>query len=85
METKHITLDSFEYNGKEYYAEGTVSYYLTIESGDYEVPSSSEIDIEGLEIEVLKVYRPQFNDWVECYQPSIIKAVTEEIKSNFEL
>lgn len=85
METKTVILDSFEYNGKEYYCEAVVSYYINIEAGDYDTPSSSEVEIEGIEVEVLEVYSPQFNDWSECFQPSVIKAVTKEITNNFEL
>ena len=85
METKTVILDSFEHNGKEYQAEATVTYSINVEPGDWDTPSSSEIDIEGVEIWELNVYRPQFNDWVECNQSSVAKAVTEEIRSNFEV
>jgi hypothetical protein len=85
METKTVILDSFEYNSKEYYCEAVVTYSITIEAGDYDTPSSSDIDIEGVEIEECKVYNPIFNNWSECFQPSVIKAVTKEITNNFEL
>ena len=85
METKTIILDSFEFNGKEYYAEATVTYSINIEQGDWDTPSSSELDIEGVEIYELKAYRPQFNDWVECSRPLVAKAIIQHITNNFEL
>jgi len=85
MDTKTIILDSFEHNGKEYQAEASVTYSINVEDGDLDTPSSSEIDIEGVEIWELNVYRPAFNDWVECNQSSIAKAVIENIKNNFEI
>jgi hypothetical protein len=85
METKKVILDSFEYNCKEYYVEVTVTYSILIEDGDNETPSSSKIDIEGVEIEECRVYRPQFNDWSESFQPLVMQAITKEITNNFEL
>jgi hypothetical protein len=85
METKKVILDSFEYNCKEYYVEVTVTYSILIEDGDNETPSSSKIDIEGVEIEECKVYNAQFNEWSECYKPSVFNAITKEITNNFEL
>lgn len=85
METKQITLDEFEFNGKIYYCEASVGFYINIEQGDYDHPTTSEIEIEGIDIEVLQVYRPDHNDYLDCYQASVLKSVTEHITNNFEL
>jgi len=85
METKTVILYSFEFKGKEYYAEATVTYSINIEQGYFEYPTFAEIDIEGVEIWELQVYRPEFNDWVDCNRPAVAKAVTEHITNNFEL
>jgi hypothetical protein len=85
METVTVILDSFEYNSKEYYCEAVVTYSILIEAEDDDTPSSSEIDIEGVEIEVFQRYHHSTNDYTECFTASVMKAAIKEIKSNFKL